>query len=267
MSGTTPTFGSLNKDKVANTFGIQLKPKDSNKQSQPTTEKKLVNTGTSSVTKNKSVSDFPLQNQSNGFQNKTNLFNHSNLSKTPEPERKSLENSTKSRSSVTLVSMPTFNERRNSFISNVNHSISLNPVKSDQSSSKSPEMIKRSSLTPVSNDQRRSSLTSKDRSISPEPSSIKQISITKTPERSVSPAPTLKQTNLTTTTPKQTSASPILKRQSIPTTTTTLKTEAEIEHQKDQPLYKRQLSKTLDTATSMANKTKHQHELLSTSTR
>jgi hypothetical protein len=299
MSGTT-NLPASNKDKVANKFGIQLKPKDTNKPSlSPTTEKKSINTETTTVLKNKTVSDFRVQNESNGFQTKTNTINHhSTSSKTPEPTRKNLENSTKSKSSIALVSVPTTNERRDSLTSNVNHSTSLNPVKSlSQSlSSKSPEIIKRSSLISISIDPR-SSLSSKDRSKSPEPSSIKRLSITKTPERNVSPGPSsirrlsitktpersvspgaspMKRISVTKTpersvspgssirrtsgtkTPEQTSPALLIKRPSISTTT---KTEAQIEHQKDQPLYKRQLSKTLDNVTSMTNKNKHQHEL------
>jgi hypothetical protein len=151
------------------------------------------------------------------------------------------------------------NERRDSLTSNVNHSTFLKPVKSTPSIeslsksssssnilllSKSPETVKRSSLTPISTD-RQSSLTSKDRSISPQPSSLQSINITKTTERTIP-------------------STPSIKSQNIPTATT--KTVAEIEHQKDQPLYKRQLSKTLDNATSIAIKNKHQHELIATST-
>ena len=65
-----------------------------------------------------------------------------------------------------------------------------------------------------------STLTSKDRSKSPSPSPNKRTSMT----------------------------------------TTTTKTEAEIEHQKDQPLYKRQPSKPLDNPTSMTNRIKQLHE-------
>jgi hypothetical protein len=236
---TTPGLGSFNKDKVANKFGIQLKPKDTNKQSQPPlsplNERKTIHTETSSVTKNQTVSDFRVQNESNGFQTNTNITKHSTSSKTPQ----SIGNSTKSKSTIELVSTSMNNERRDSLTSNVNHSTSLKPVKSTLSIeslsksssssnilllSKSPETVKRSSLTPISTD-RQSILTSKDRSISPKPS---------------------------------------IKSQNIPTGTT--KSVAEIEHQKDQPLYKRQLSKTLDNATSIANKSKHQHELIATST-
>jgi len=201
----TPGLGAFNKDKVANRFGIQLKNKDTNKQSQqPSTEKIIINTDTSIVTKNKTVSDFRVQNQSNGFQS--------------EPLKKTLENSIKSKSNIELISMPMHNERRDSLNSNVNHSTSLNPVKlNSQLSSKLSDTIKIPNLIP------------KDRSKSPSPSSIKQTNIT---ERSVSPIPSSKQST-------------------IPTT----KTEAQIEHQKDQPLYKRQLSRTLDNTIILTSKT------------
>jgi hypothetical protein len=248
MSGT-PNLGAFNKDKVANKFGIQLKTKDSLTQIQrpltPTTEKKSTITESSSiVTKSKIVSDFRKQNDSNGFQSNTN---HSALLKTPEPTRKLVENSIKSKSSSELISTPINNERRTSLTPNVNHSTTSNPVKSNEpikslspsSSStnlsplKSPEIVKRSSLTPI------------NRSVSPEPSSIKRLSLTKSTERAISPVSSIKPPN-------------------VPTTIN--KTEAAIEHQKDQPLYKRQLSKTLDNATSIVNKTKHQHELPTIST-
>jgi len=230
---TTPGLGSFNKDKVANKFGIQLKPKDTNKQSQPPlsplNERKTIHTETSSVTKNKTVSDFRVQNESNGFQTNTNIPKHSTSSKTPQSIKNSLENSTKSKSTIELVSTSMNNERRDSLTSNVNHSTFLKPVKSTPSIeslsksssssnilllSKSPETVKRSSLTPISTDRQ-------------------SINITKTTERTISPTPSIKSQN-------------------IPTATT--KTVAEIEHQKDQPLYKRQLSKTLDTATTSATK-------------
>jgi len=60
---------------------------------------------------------------------------------------------------------------------------------------------------------------------------------------------------------RRTSQSKTPERPIIPTTTTTTKTEEEIEHQKDQPLYKRQLSKTLDNNTSTTTKSKHPYEL------
>jgi len=55
------------------------------------------------------------------------------------------------------------------------------------------------------------------------------------------------------------SLSPLLKRASIPTMAHSTKTEAEIEHQKDQPLYKRQLSKTLDNHSTTNSKSKHSY--------
>jgi len=237
----TPGLGAFNKDKVANKFGIQLKNKDTNKQTQQllttSTEKRIINTEPSTVTNNKTVSDFYIQKQSNGIKSNTNL------SKTPEPLRKTLENSTKSKSTSGLISTMMHNERNDSLNSNVNHSTSLNPVNSTKSNSQSSSNILLSSK--LSDTIKRSSLTSKDRSKSPEPSSIKRTSIIKPTE----------QTLLSTLSSK---------RSSIPTTPT--KTIAEIEHQKDQPLYKRQLSKTLDNTTSLANKTKHQHELTTLST-
>jgi hypothetical protein len=62
---------------------------------------------------------------------------------------------------------------------------------------------------------------------------------------------TVKRSSLTT----NDQTKPPEKRISVPTN----KTEAEIEYQKDQPLYKRQPSKTLDNA--ITSKTKHPYEL------
>jgi hypothetical protein len=216
----TPNLSAFNKDKVANKFGIQLKNKDKNKQSQQTlslsTEKKINNTETSIVTKNKTVSDFRIQNQLNGFQSNT-------------------EPSLKSKSNIELISTSTNNDRRNSFNLNVNHSDCLNTNQSIKSNSQSTLNI---SFPSKSFDTtKRSSLTPMDRKKSPESSSIKRTNITKTTEHPLSSS----------------------KQASIPTHI--IKTEAQIELQKDQPLYKRQLSKTLENATSMGNKIKHQHEL------
>lgn len=247
----TPGLGAFNKDKVANKFGIQLKNKDSNKPSQrpltSSTEKQTVNTETSTITENEKVNDFRPKNESNGLRTKKHILQQSPSSKTPEPIRKSLENSIKSKSSLELVSTSTNNERRNSLHTNVNHSKAsvlaksnelincISPCLSSSSSNillspKPSTTMKRSSLIPVSTMDRRASLTLIDRDILLEPSLTK---------RTVSPKPSVNQSN-------------------IPKSKT--KTEAEIEHQKDQPLYKRQLSKTLDNLTSMTNKNKHQNE-------
>ncbi len=64
---------------------------------------------------------------------------------------------------------------------------------------------------------------------------------------------TLKRFSLTSNDQTKSSEASSIKRTSISTTTTN-KTEAQIEYQKDQPLYKRQLSKTLDNTTSITSK-------------
>jgi hypothetical protein len=236
MSGT-PGLGAFNKDKVANKFGIQLKPKDANKQSpRPSTssiEKGSTTTGTSNVIKNKTIGDFRTENNINGF----GLTNRSPSSKTPEATRKIAEKPLTSKSTSALVNTSINNERSNSLTSNVNHSTakSKESIKSVPESSSSNVLLPSKSPGTV----KRSSITSTDRGISPELSPIKRPSMTKTAERDVSPALSAKQVNA----PK-----------------TTTKTEAQIEHQKDQPLYKRQLSKTLENTPSTANKTKHQQE-------
>lgn len=164
----TPGLGAFNKDKVANKFGIQLKPKDATQRS--STEKKsttttTASTSTSNVTKNKTISDFRTDNSTNGFL----LNNNRTTPKTPEPMRK--PTTSKSTSGLVNTSVKP-NEQSNTLTSNVNHSTTKRP------------------------------------------------SITST-ERAASPAPPNK-------------------RPSVP------KSEAQIEHQKDQPLYRRQLSKPLD---------------------
>ncbi|CAF1013803.1 unnamed protein product [Rotaria magnacalcarata] len=250
----TPGLGAFNKDKVANKFGIQLKNKDSNKQSQQpltsSSEKKTVNTETSTITESKTVSDFRTKNESNGLKTKKNICRQSPSSKTPEPIRKSLENSIRSKSSLELVSTSTNNERRNSLHANVNHSKSLILVKSNESiNCISPCLSSSSSnilLSPKpSTTMKRSSLILIDRDILLEPSLTERTSITKT-------------TTTTTTTKRTVSPKASVNQLNISKSMT--KTDAEIEHQKYQPLYKRQLSKTLDNPTSMTNKNKHQNE-------
>lgn len=217
----TPGLGAFNKDKVANKFGIQLKNKD-NKQIQRTL----------SPSNEKIFFDQEQTNLTKTMKiinNKSSLPNQSNgfQSKTPEPLRKTFENIQKSKSTSGLASILIENERPNLFNININHHSTL--INSVQSNSLSINPIKRSSLTP--NDRTKSPSPSPSLSLSSSPSSIIKPS-----ERSISPIP-----------------SP--KRSSIPT-----KTEAEIEHQKDQPLYKRQPSKTLD-KTTLIDKHKHQQEL------
>jgi len=174
MSGT-PGLGAFNKDKVANKFGIQLKPKDASQRS--STDKKPTPTaGTSNVTKNKTIGDFRTDNSINGFLLNTNRIT---TSKTPEPTRKNIGKTVTSKSTSGLVNTPAkTNEQSKTLTSNANHS-----------TAKSPATAKRSNIKPT--------------------------------EQAVSPAPPIK-------------------RPSIP------KTEAQIEHKKDQPLYRRQISKPLD---------------------
>jgi hypothetical protein len=184
---TTPGLGAFNKDKVANKFGIQLKPKDTAQRS--STEKKpITTTNTSTVTKNKTIGDFRTDNSTNGFLINTN---RSTSSKTPEPIRKVNEKSATNKSTSGLVNTSLkSNEQSHSLTSNVNHSTTKSK---DSLKSKSPTTTKRVSPTPTN--------------------------------RSVSPVPPLKQPS------KQ-------------------KTEDQIEHQKDLPLYRRQLSKPLENTSS-----------------
>jgi hypothetical protein len=117
----TPGLGSFNKDKVANKFGIQLKNKETTKQS---TEKKIFITETTTTTI--TMSDL------NGFR-----------SNTLAPNQKTLENSAKSKSNNELISTSLHNERHDPSNSNVNHSTISSSVKLNQSS----DILKRSSLT------------------------------------------------------------------------------------------------------------------------
>jgi hypothetical protein len=174
----TPSLGSFNQDKVANKFGIQLKPKGSSQQ---------LSTGTSNITKNKTVSDFRTDNSTNGFLSNTN---RSTSSKTSEPIKKIPEKSITSKSTSALTTSSINNERTNSLTSNVNHSTATSK---QPSPAKSPATTKRSNIIST--------------------------------ERSVSPVPPVKRPSVSITTPK---------------------TEAQVEHLKDQPLYRRQLSKPLD---------------------
>jgi hypothetical protein len=184
----TPGLGSFNKDKVANKFGIQLKPKGSSQQSLTTSTTKITSTTTgaaSSITKNKTVSDFRANNNTNGFS-----------SNTSEPIKKVPDKSLTSKSTSGLVSTSVNNERSDSLTSNVNHSTKKSK---EPSPAKSPATAKKSSI--ISN------------------------------ERAVSPAPSVKGPSVSIVTPPH-------------------KTEAQIQHQKDQPLYRRQLSKPIDPTSS-----------------
>jgi len=200
MSGT-PGLGAFNKDKVANKFGIQLKPKDASQRS--STEKKSTTTTTTSetsnVTKNKTISDFRTNNSTNGFLLNTN---RTNSSQTPEPIKKNIGKPVTTKSTSGLVNTP---------------------VKTNEkpSTSKSTSGLVN---TPVKTNEKPTSLTSNINH-----STTKRSSITPT-ERAVSPAPPTKRPSVS-------------------------KTESQIKHQKDQPLYRRQLSKPLDNVPPSASTT------------
>ena len=242
----TPGLGAFNKDKVANKFGIQLKKKETNEKCaqsplSPSMEMDSTTiTETSTVTKNNTVSDFRSQNQSNGLEWETLSSDRPCLSSplpSPSPSTsnestsKPMGQSSKSKSTGGLMMMMTStmaneHQRPASSTSTSNHSNASCPVNSN-------ELIQSTSASSVSTDRPASSIddsssTSPARSLLQEGSSAEDK-----PSLLLSPPP-----------------SPSL-----------AKTEAEIEHQKDQPLYKRQLSKTLDNSTStMMNKHKHPHD-------
>jgi hypothetical protein len=160
----TPGLGAFNKDKVANKFGIQLKGK---------TNSTTASNETSTVIKNKTISDFRTDKSTNGFLNNTN---RPVGSKTPEPTRKVNEKN----SSTNKSSSVNINQQSTTLTSNVNHS-----------TTKSKE-----------------SLTTTKRANQP------------STERAVSPTPPVR------------------------------KPETPSQNKKDQPLYRRQLSKPLDNTPS-----------------
>jgi myosin-light-chain kinase len=160
----TPGLGAFNKDKVANKFGIQLKGK---------TSSTTASNETSTVIKNKTISDFRTDKSTNGFLNNTN---RPVGSKTPEPTRKVNEKN----SSTNKSSSVNINQQSTTLTSNVNHS-----------TTKSKE-----------------SLTTTKRANQP------------STERAVSPTPPVR------------------------------KPETPSQNKKDQPLYRRQLSKPLDNTPS-----------------
>ncbi len=156
----TPGLGSFNKDKVANKFGIQLKPKDASQRS--ATDKKPITTSssTSNVTKNKTISDFRTDNSTNGVLLNTTRPTPATKAP-PEPAKKPLEKTAASKSTSVLVNTSANNDQRTS---NVNHST----TKSKESlTPKSPSTSKRSSITPT------------ERAVSPAPPP-KRPSVTKT---------------------------------------------------------------------------------------
>ncbi|CAF1025030.1 unnamed protein product [Adineta steineri] len=163
MSGT-PSLGAFNKDKVANKFGIQLKPKDAPRR--PSTSlietKPSATTGSLNLTKNKTINDFRTNNNPNGFISKTD---RPTTLKTVEPTKKLPEKTaTTSKSTSTLLNTSTKNEKSNSLTSNASHSTTISKQPSPL---KSPVTTKRSSITSI--------------------------------ERAVSPAPPIKRPNTSTT--------------------------------------------------------------------
>lgn len=229
----TPGLGSFNKDKVANKFGIQLKTKDGSKQAA-----RPANEPPATVSKNKTVSDFRRPTLSNGSAADAKSAAPSS---TRTSTNSSFQNSVKSKSSIGLVSTGTVEERRKSLTSNENHSTPSKPVKPSTSSSNlsslplSPETINQTALARSPSPVRRPSVAAQP------PSAVRRTSVT-----SIAPEPT-----------------PVSKPADL--LPVPAKTEAEIEHQKDQPLYKRQLTKTIDNATAAGQKGKHPHELANAS--
>ncbi|UJR07657.1 hypothetical protein I4U23_011945 [Adineta vaga] len=160
MSGT-PSLGAFNKDKVANKFGIQLKPKDAPSTKRPSTSaieyKSTATTtsGLSNVSKNKTFNDFrTTETNTNGFLSNTN---HSLALKPVQTQKPIPEKVSTSKSTSNLLNTSVQNQRSNSLTSNVSHS------------------------------------TSKSREPSPAPT--KRSSIVSSTPRAVSPAPPVKQSN------------------------------------------------------------------------
>lgn len=113
----TPGLGAFNKDKVANKFGIQLKGKDAPTRS--TTEKKPTTPETPTVTKNKTISDFRTDKNTNGF-----------LTNTKPSEATKKSPTSKSTSGLVNTSIDP-KQQSNSLTSTNNHS----KIKSKESSS------------------------------------------------------------------------------------------------------------------------------------
>ena len=248
----TPGLGAFNKDKVANKFGIQLKKKETNENCvqsplSPSMEmESTMITETSTVTKNNTVSDFRSQNQSNGFASETLSNDRSSLSpsKSNESTSKPMGQSSKSKSTAGLMTTTTTTTTMSNDNRKLSSPSSPSPISTSNHSNDSScpvnsnELIQSPSDSSVSTD-RRSSPINDDPSVA---------SVARSLLQEVNPVEGKASCHL--------SLSPSL-----------AKTDAQIEHQKDQPLYKRQLSKTLDNSTSvLMNKHKHPHEHLIVST-
>jgi hypothetical protein len=135
------SLGAFNKDKVANKFGIQLKPKDAS----------TASSGTSTVTKNKTIGDFRTDKSTNGFLNNTN---RPVGSKTPEPTRKVIEKT----SPINKSSTVNINQQSTTLTSNVNHSTtkskeSLSPTTTTKRTSQTPAQRAASPTPPAKKQQ------------------------------------------------------------------------------------------------------------------
>ena len=244
----TSGLGAFNKDKVANKFGIQLRPKDSTQAVQrpqtPSIERRnFPSSNPFERGKTPVTTDLRTPTKLNGFPSNSkpkNVPSPSATSKTPETRRKVDHQLQTSKSTSGLLNSSMDKQQSKTSISNDNHS------KSSSIPLKSKESVPSISESKLATATRRASLIPTNQVPSPSPSSVRRESRTKADEPSVS------------------GSAPILSQPSLGSTTKS-KTNAEIEHQKDQPLYRRQLSKTLENISPSTGKAKHQPEQKTTS--
>ena len=219
-------LGAFNRDKVANKFGIQLKGKDSNQSSSrpatPATTKKFSTTNTSNVSKNQTIGDFRRNINTNGTNIQPSPMSSPLMVKKSETKVKSIENS--SSLSTTKSSSGLKNSSNNNERSNASKSSIDHSIHLNSSIQTNHQSIPKSPTT------RKKSIES--------PINQSMNNSKKSSNETVSHNDRTNSNGLNANT----------------------KTNAEIEHQKDQPLYKRQSSKNLDNLSSTNNKNKHQHE-------
>lgn len=240
----TSGLGSFNKDKVANKFGIQLKTKETAKQISsslsPTIEKRITNEEKSSESTEKCFNDCSIKSEFNENENENeNQSSNSSDNFDGSNENKD-EKSNIDINQSTITGQTLKKENSNFDLSNINinHSTSINLIQSEDRQLFSP-------CKTIDERQIISNVFIETRTILEN-----QIQIGSK--------------NSLTTNDLNNGSLTCIKRTSIPISSS--KTEAEIEHQKDQPLYKRQLSKTLDNVTSLNNKMKHTMDFNSNST-
>ena len=157
----TSGLGAFNKDKVANKFGIQLRPKDSNQSVQrpvtPSIERRNFTSNPFERGKTPVPADLRTSTKINGFSSNSKLKNvpsQSTTSKTPETRRKVENQLQTSKSTSGLLNSSKDKQQSSTSSSNDNHSKSSSiPLKSKESvpstsESKSFTTTRRASLIP-----------------------------------------------------------------------------------------------------------------------